>query len=379
MLTLLYARAGRDIRGELLERMGASPARRRLLIVPEQYSHESERAMCAALGGGTLMDCEVLSFTRLAGRLTDFAGGGAAPMLDAGGRMLLMYAALRQVADALAAYRAPSRKPAFLTGLLATVDECRSYRVEPEALMAAGEELGGRQGDKLKDLGLIYAAYRALEARGAADPRGRLDRLAVQLEDTRWGAGMAFYVYGFTDFTPQEERVLSALMAQGELTVAFVCDAGDDRLGVFQPALRCARRLDRLARRDAVPVREETLDRPLPRHPSLAFFGGAPFRLRAGRPLGGGVRRHPGVRRRPPPGGGVVRRRDPAALERERLPLPGHRRVRPAAGRVRGADRQRVFPVWGAGVPLGHGGHPGKAGAGPGDLGPGGGGVGLPL
>ncbi len=281
MLTLLYARAGRDIRGELLERMGASPARRRLLIVPEQYSHESERAMCAALGGGTLMDCEVLSFTRLAGRLTDFAGGGAAPMLDAGGRMLLMYAALRQVADALAAYRAPSRKPAFLTGLLATVDECRSYRVEPEALMAAGEELGGRQGDKLKDLGLIYAAYRALEARGAADPRGRLDRLAVQLEDTRWGAGMAFYVYGFTDFTPQEERVLAALMAQGELTVALVCADGDDPSGIFQPALRCARRLDRLARRDAVPVREETLDRPLPRHPSLAFleehlFGSGP-------------------------------------------------------------------------------------------------------
>ena len=281
MLTLLYARAGRDIRGELLERMGASPARRRLLIVPEQYSHESERAMCAALGDGTLMDCEVLSFTRLAGRLTDFAGGGAAPMLDAGGRMLLMYAALRQVADALAAYRAPSRKPAFLTGLLATVDECRSYRVEPEALMAAGEELGGRQGDKLKDLGLIYAAYRALEARGAADPRGRLDRLAVQLEDTRWGAGMAFYVYGFTDFTPQEERVLAALMAQGELTVALVCADGDDPSGIFQPALRCARRLDRLARRDAVPVREETLDRPLPRHPSLAFleehlFGSGP-------------------------------------------------------------------------------------------------------
>ena len=187
MLNLLYARAGRDIRGELLERMGASPARRRLLIVPEQFSHESERAMCAALGGGASMSCEVLSFTRLAGRLTDAAGGGAAPMLDAGGRMLLMYAALRKVSDALATYRAPSRKPAFLTGLLATVDECRSYRVEPETLMAAGEELGGRQGDKLKDLGLIYAAYRALEAGCAADPRSRLDRLAVQLEDTRGG------------------------------------------------------------------------------------------------------------------------------------------------------------------------------------------------
>ena len=218
------------------------------------------------------MSCEVLSFTRLAGRLTDAAGGGAAPMLDAGGRMLLMYAALRKVSDALTTYRAPSRKPAFLTGLLATVDECRSYRVEPEALIAAGEELGGRQGDKLRDLGLIYAAYQAMEQAGAADPRGRLDRLAQQLEDTRWGAGMAFYVYGFTDFTPQEERVLSALMAQGELTAAFVCDTGDDPSGIFQPALRAARRLGRLAKDNGVFLLEETLDRPLPRHPSLSFL-----------------------------------------------------------------------------------------------------------
>lgn len=279
MLTLLYARAGQDIRGELLERMGGSAARRRVLLAPEQYSHESERAMCAALGGGASMACEVLSFTRLAGRLTDAAGGGAAPMLDAGGRMLLMYAALRTVSDALSVYRAPSRKPAFLTGLLATVDECRSYRVAPEALIAAGEELGGRQGDKLRDLGLICAAYQAMEATGAADPRGRLDRLAVQLRDTRWGAGMAFYVYGFTDFTPQEEAVLAQLMAQGELTAAFVCGSGDDPSGIFQPALRAAKRLERLARENAVPVREETLNRPLPRHPSLVFLEGNLFGL----------------------------------------------------------------------------------------------------
>ena len=272
MLNLLYARAGQDIRGELLERMGMSSARRRLLIVPEQYSHETERAMCSALGGGASLECEVLSFTRLAGRLTDAAGGGAAPLLDAGGRMLLMYAALRKVSDALTAYRAPSRKPAFLTGLLATVDECRSYRVEPEALVRAGEELGGRQGDKLRDLGLIYSAYQAMEEAGAADPRGRLDRLARQLHDTRWGAGMAFYVYGFTDFTPQEEQVLSELARQGELTAAFVCDPGDDPAGVFLPALRAARRLARDARENAVPLQEETVVRPMKRHPSLAFL-----------------------------------------------------------------------------------------------------------
>ena len=63
MLTLLYARAGQDIRGELLERMGGSTARRRVLLAPEQYSHESERAMCAALGGGASMACELSLYT----------------------------------------------------------------------------------------------------------------------------------------------------------------------------------------------------------------------------------------------------------------------------------------------------------------------------
>ena len=272
MLNLLYARAGQDIRGELLERMGRSSARRRVMIVPEQYSHETERAMCSALGGGASLECEVLSFTRLAGRLADAAGGGAAPMLDAGGRMLLMYAALRRVSDALTTYRVSSRKPAFLTDLLATVDECRSYRVEPEALIQAGDELGGRQGDKLRDLGLICASYQAMEEAGAADPRGRLDRLARQLHDTGWGTGMAFYVYGFTDFTPQEEQVLSELARQGELTVTFVCDPADDPAGIFLPALRASRRLAREARENASPIQEEELVRPLSRHPSLTFL-----------------------------------------------------------------------------------------------------------
>ena len=45
-------------------------------------------------------------------------------------------------------------------------------------LKVSGEALSGPQGDKLRDIGLIYAAYEALAAEGRADPRTRLDRLA---------------------------------------------------------------------------------------------------------------------------------------------------------------------------------------------------------
>ena len=40
MLTILYARAGQDTRRELLERLGKGQAARRLLLVPENDSHE---------------------------------------------------------------------------------------------------------------------------------------------------------------------------------------------------------------------------------------------------------------------------------------------------------------------------------------------------
>lgn len=270
MLTLLYARAGQDSRQALLERMGRSELPRRVLLVPEQYSHESERALCRLLGNSACARCEVLSFTRMAGRLNDVLGGAAAPVLDAGGRMLLLYAALRQVGDGLRLYRSPSRKPAFLTGLLATIDECRSYQVGPEALMTAGEELGGRQGDKWRDIGLIYAAYESLCAQSGADPRSRLDRLAGQLTQCNWAAQREIFIHGFTDFTPQEEGVIAALAARCPVTVVLNAGEEDDPSGIFEPARRAARKLKRAVKPAA--VREETLTGYEKGVPSLAFL-----------------------------------------------------------------------------------------------------------
>lgn len=268
MLTILSARAGQDIRGELLERMARSPAAGRLLLVPEQYSHDTERALCRALGNAGARGCEVLSFTRLWARVSDAAGGGAVPTLDAGGRVLLLYRAMRQAEQMLTSYRAASRKPAFLTGLLASIDECRSYAVTPDALTRAGEALGGPQGDKLRDVGLIYAAYEALAAQGRADPRSRLDRLAQALRDTGWARGKEVWVWGFTDFTPQEGEVLGALMAQAPVTVALTCDMADPS-DLFDPARRTAACLTRLAQREGAAVERRTVLRPLERADSL--------------------------------------------------------------------------------------------------------------
>ncbi len=165
MLKLLLGRAGTGKTRALLEAMAAGDGRPQILIVPEQHSHSMERQLCAIGGSRVSLFAEVLSFTRLANRVFSVYGGLAAPALDGGGRLLLLCAALRSVAPELRVYQRPSRKPAFLSGLLATVDELKTCRITPEQLWTAGEESGGGEGDKLRDLSLIYGAYEAMTAR----------------------------------------------------------------------------------------------------------------------------------------------------------------------------------------------------------------------
>ncbi len=276
MLKLLLGRAGTGKTTALLRAIAAADgARPQVLIVPEQHSHDMERKLCDKAGNRVSSYAEVLSFTRLASRVSSVTGGLAAPALDAGGRLLLMYTALRSVSSQLKVYGRPSRRPEFLTGLIATVDELKSCCVSSAHLWTAGEEHGGPEGDKLLDLSLIYGAYEALTARQGADPRDALTRLAEGLGESGWAAGMDVYVDGFTDFTPQERQVLSQLLRQARsVTVALTCDSleeTDGGTGIFSPARRTAHTLLRLARDGMISHEIEVLTTSIqPRPPALA-------------------------------------------------------------------------------------------------------------
>lgn len=218
-LVLGKAKTGKSARlmAEMAQRGGV---RRQVLLVPEQYSHEYERALARELGSESAAWCEVLSFTRLCSRIFAGTGSEREQFLDKGGRILLMHQAVQSVAAALSVYARPSRKAAFLEHLLATSDELKSCCVDPGELLTAGEE-GGR----LHDLGLILSAYDALTARRARDPRDRITRAVEALKGCDWGRGWDFFLDSFTDFTPQQMLLLEALLRRANsVTVALTVD-----------------------------------------------------------------------------------------------------------------------------------------------------------
>ncbi len=297
MLTLILGRSGTGKTPAVLERLTrAGTERPQILMVPEQRSHEAERALCRAGGDGVSRYAEVLSFSRLASRVFQAAGGLGEEELDAGGRLLLMERAVKALSAGLTVYARPSKRPAFLRSLLATVDELKSCSVPPEALVRAGEEAGGPDGDKLRDLGLICGEYQALTARTALDPRDRLTRTAEKLKTCPWARGKDLWLDGFTDFTPQQEEVLRRLMVQAEhIAVTLTCDKLEDDeegAGVFSPARRTAARLLRMAREAGVPAGiERRTGVPEHRAPELAFLERNLFSREKARPenCGGAV------------------------------------------------------------------------------------------
>ena len=85
MLTLILGPSGSGksvhLREELRQR--ARSRQRSILIVPEQFTMQTQKDLCMAHPRGGIMNIDVLSFGRLAHRVFEETGKERQPILDA--------------------------------------------------------------------------------------------------------------------------------------------------------------------------------------------------------------------------------------------------------------------------------------------------------
>ena len=264
MLTLLIGRDWTANRREILNRISSDVAQRRcgrILMVPELISHDTERRLCAAAGDTASRYAEVLSFTRLARRVSDSVGSAAMDCLDNGGRVVAMAAAARQLHSRLKAYASVETKPEFLTGLIDAVDEFKRCCITSETLMGASRMLEGSFSQKLEELALLMEGYDALCARGRRDPRDQMTWCLEQLDDSDYAQNHVFYIDGFPDFTRQHMAILEHLIVHAPgVTVSMNCDAVGSKLMAFEKAGDTAKQILDCARRAGVEYRVEMVE-----------------------------------------------------------------------------------------------------------------------
>ena len=148
---------------ELLGTEGA----RALVLVPDQSTFETEKALLGLLGAKRALRAEVYGFSSLCRRVSELTADVAHNVLDNGTRAVIMSLALEQLTDKLSLLK--TRNPKSVTDLmLNTLSECKSCRVTTDMLRFAAEGVG----DETQVLDEVFAAMSPAMDDGDVKPVG---------------------------------------------------------------------------------------------------------------------------------------------------------------------------------------------------------------
>ncbi|MBR1586260.1 MAG: PD-(D/E)XK nuclease family protein [Clostridia bacterium] len=224
----------------------ASQAGRMLVIVPEQYTLQTERELMDGLNLPGFFDIEVLSASRLTERVFAQAGSDGRVRIDARGKQLALARALLQCRKQLKYYESAAEKLGFVERVGALIADMKRAGVAPEALAAHAETLPDGAGkDKLRDLALIYSTYEAGLSGQFVDGEDVLENMLRRLPDSGLvDRDTKVAVYGFDVFTGQMGRLLLALARLSDDVRALIVLGREE---MFSPVLESARRLQKSA------------------------------------------------------------------------------------------------------------------------------------
>ena len=127
-----------------------------VLLVPRQFSFESDRGILHALGPKDACEVDVLSFSRLSDVVFQRCGGSKKPVLRPGADAVLMALAVASVRDQLHFFARHRASAGFVQKLLAEAKRLKQNKIPAAALAAAAEALeGGYLKEKAAETALI--------------------------------------------------------------------------------------------------------------------------------------------------------------------------------------------------------------------------------
>ncbi|MDR2156310.1 MAG: exodeoxyribonuclease V subunit gamma [Clostridiales Family XIII bacterium] len=132
-----------------------------LLLVPEQYTLQTERNAFACLEAPGFIDFEVLSLTSFGRRLLSETGGVDLTFINRYGKFMLIAGLLHRRKHSLMTFRNLEASSDFVDKLNDMIAELKNFNVTPEALAGISEGIGddGLLKRKLADVAVIYAGY----------------------------------------------------------------------------------------------------------------------------------------------------------------------------------------------------------------------------
>ena len=142
MLQLIYgtARTGKTYTCLNMIKTDALNGKKTVLLVPEQFSFESERAVLELLGEKLTSNVEVISFTSLADNISKECGGAKEILTDAD-KIVFMVRALKSLKDVIPIWKKYISSVTFASKVVDMIGEFKVSSITADQLSETVEKL----------------------------------------------------------------------------------------------------------------------------------------------------------------------------------------------------------------------------------------------
>lgn len=216
---------------EITRRALQNPKQSFLIIVPDQFTMQTQKDLVLLSDRGGILNIDVLSFGRLGHRILEEVGGGETPVLDDTGKSLVLQKVAANLKDQLPALGGFLHRQGYIHEVKSAISEFMQYGIGAEDVgkLIDFAKKRGALVQKLTDLQTLYKGFLEYINGSFVTTEETLDVVRRAMPKSRLLPGSVVAFDGFTGFTPIQTRVISQLMCLcGEVIVSLTLGEGEN-------------------------------------------------------------------------------------------------------------------------------------------------------
>ena len=216
---------------EIMQRAAEEPGRNFLIIVPDQFTMQTQKDLVMRSDRDGILNIDVLSFGRLSHRILEEVGTKEMPVLDDTGKSLVLQKVAADLKEQLPVMGSLLHKQGYIHEVKSAISEFMQYGISTQDMdkLITNAQKRGALAMKLKDLKTLYRGFQDYIRDHFITTEETLDVLRRSLSKSKILKGSVVVFDGFTGFTPIQNRLIQELMRVcAETIVTVTIGVGED-------------------------------------------------------------------------------------------------------------------------------------------------------
>ena len=248
---------------QIIARSEREPEGRFFILVPDQFTMQTQKDLVSLHDRKGIMNIDVLSFGRLTHRIFEEMGANRLPMLDDTGKSLIIRRVAAGQKGELPVLGGRLGQTGYIHEVKSAISEFMQYGIGLQELDQLTEfsKKRGQLYYKLKDLRTIYEGFQQFIREKYLTTEESLEVLASYVPQSKLLKDSVIVFDGFTGFTPVQNRVIAELMKQAkEVIVTVTLGSGENpweeirEQELFSMSKKTIQTLAKLARDVEIPI-----------------------------------------------------------------------------------------------------------------------------